>query len=232
MGKTASSEDLKAALANYSGALELKAASSKTSNDLVALDAWFRGDLRERIQTVGYLTKEDIVKLMKWKLARGKFRPTLMSLVSSNDSKDVEAITKEALQLGTAAPSKVMNKLCELKGVGPATASAILSTYAFEDVPFLSDEASLAMGLGTPKYTAKYFEQFREAMQRRLQAEEGWKTMETLEMACWAWVVLGSQPAQSTSTVESSSTKRSAPADNGESALKAGKRPRHGSKKQ
>ncbi|GFP84414.1 hypothetical protein PHJA_000585200 [Phtheirospermum japonicum] len=76
---------------------------------------------------------------MEWKLARGKWRPRLLSFFSSlNDAVVRDASGKAFASLPDV--SKAMGELTILKGVGPATASAVLATYAPDVVPFMSDE--------------------------------------------------------------------------------------------
>ena len=82
-----------------------------------------------------------------------------------------------------------MDILSELRGIGPATASAIVAVYNPGE-PFFSDEATLAVGLGTPKYTAKFYEQFKSLMIGKLGSSDAFATMEDLEKACWAKSVL------------------------------------------
>lgn len=81
-----------------------------------------------------------------------------------------------------------MLTLCKLKAVGPATASLILS-IAFDDIPFLSDEAAEVMQMGKPDYKLPFYLKFHAAMQTRVK-EEGWKSVEVLEKACWSWMTL------------------------------------------
>lgn len=58
-------------------------------------------------------------------MQRGKFRPRLMELVSSNKPEQVESITRKGLE---AMPDveKAIKILSQLHGVGPATASGEL----------------------------------------------------------------------------------------------------------
>lgn len=132
------------------------------------LDDWRANDLATLIQKrykdtkKTYLTKEELVLLMDWKLAKGKFRPTLPKLIKSNEEDDVKLVTEEGLGmfLDSIKPFKkghiedlkayqkivkdALKKVCELKGVGPATGSLILSTlYKISDLapPFFSDES-------------------------------------------------------------------------------------------
>lgn len=65
-----------------------------------------------------------------------------MDFVSSLDEATVESASQKAFQ---ALPdiSKAVTELTVLKGVGPATASAVLAAYAPEVAPFMSDEVKL-----------------------------------------------------------------------------------------
>lgn len=82
---------------------------------------------------------------------RGTFRPTLRGLIASNLDQTVKETTEEAFRIygrGKGSPSQAnkdyvltaVKKLCVLKGVGPATASLILSVAFPQSVPFFSDE--------------------------------------------------------------------------------------------
>lgn len=86
---------------------------------------------------------DDVKSLVEWKLKHGKFRPTLMKLVSSNDETFVEDTIKNALDV-YKKPSDTpaaLDILTKLKGIGPATASLLLSVHDPTSVIFFSDEA-------------------------------------------------------------------------------------------
>lgn len=56
-----------------------------------------------------------------------------------------------------------------LQGVGPATASAMLTVYS-SSLPFMSDEALAAALPGRPEYTVKKYIQLVEALRDKAAA--------------------------------------------------------------
>ncbi|KZP17182.1 hypothetical protein FIBSPDRAFT_865187 [Athelia psychrophila] len=97
----------------------------------------------------------------------GKFRPNLLALAVSNTSDQITSTTSRAFQLLSKAPtsesppsqtnSNVMAAIAELvtlKGIGPASASLLLSVFAPADVPFFSDEAFRWIKFHDPASTA------------------------------------------------------------------------------
>ncbi|OAL71614.1 hypothetical protein A7D00_4519 [Trichophyton violaceum] len=95
----------------------------------------------------GFINKDEMVQLMDWKLKHGSFRPALMGLIRSNAESQVEIVSKmafsslaEASQAGVF-PEAAVQLLCKsFRGVGPATASLILSLAPETSTPFFSDE--------------------------------------------------------------------------------------------
>ncbi len=136
--------------------------------DLVQLDTWYYNHLPQLIhaRTPPHCTANEIVDVVKWKLARGKWRPALLSYAKAHTNATVVAATTAAfaalmLPSGTssdtsdassdtpptsrappppAAVSAALAHLTALKGVGVATASALLAA-ADPSVPFMSDDA-------------------------------------------------------------------------------------------
>ncbi|GAA5858797.1 hypothetical protein JCM1840_006560 [Sporobolomyces johnsonii] len=203
-----SKAELEAALARYPAALELRAQASKTSRDLVQLDSWYRRDLRDALrarmdqheQNEAYLLKDELTRLMDWKLARGTWHPRLQSLIASNPPALVRSHTLLSpfpFPFPASAAASTLSRLSKLAGVGPATASGVLALWAPDREPFMSDEAMdhvAAYGAGQAgvvakrAYTEKGWREFRDRMRRRMD-DEGWGSMEELEMALWAWGV-------------------------------------------
>lgn len=110
--------------------------------NLISLDDFYRKELPNLLHQRDpnpYITTHELSRLMEWKLARGKWRPRLLSFVSSLD----DAVVRDASQKAFASVpdvSKAVSELTVLKGVGPATASAVLAAYAPDVAPFMSDE--------------------------------------------------------------------------------------------
>ncbi|PNS14029.1 hypothetical protein CAC42_6542 [Sphaceloma murrayae] len=102
---------------------------------------------RKKSKDGTYLEKDELVTLVKWKLSHGTFRPRLLSLATANTA--VPTISRTAFALvpsplpSPLSPSTLLpalKHLCILSGVGPATASLLLSSLCPDHVPFFSDE--------------------------------------------------------------------------------------------
>merc|ERR1712029_612261 len=108
--------------------LKAEAKSSKPDN-VIKLDKWYQNELPKKIKSRGkdlHLTHDEMVQTIKWKLARGKFRPNLVNLVQMNTPRVVMQETKKAFRklVKTGDLQSAANVLCNIKGVGPAMASA------------------------------------------------------------------------------------------------------------
>ncbi|KAL7926782.1 hypothetical protein ACQKWADRAFT_278567 [Trichoderma austrokoningii] len=101
---------------------------------------------------------EDIETLVEWKLRHGKFRPKLLSLVSSNPPATVSQTLDLARNLYTTSNDAraTVRALAKLKGIGPATASLLLSVHDAQNAIFFSDEAFYWLCCGGKKATIKY----------------------------------------------------------------------------
>lgn len=102
--------------------------------------------LREHGEEPLLLTKDQVATLVDWKLSHGKFRPSLRGLVQQNPAELVETTTGDAFaiyegsQKTSADVKTAIGSLAKLRGIGPATASLLLSVYDEDHVPFFSDE--------------------------------------------------------------------------------------------
>lgn len=78
--------------------------------------------------------------------SHGTFRPSLKALVQENDDQRVRAITRDGLSIdlihhgNQKSAGDALDVLTQLRGVGPATASLLLSVGNPKMAPFFSDE--------------------------------------------------------------------------------------------
>merc|ERR1711892_1219131 len=183
----------------YQEALQAKADSKNSKSEiLIKLDKWYQNELPKKIKSRGkeaHLTHEEIVQTIKWKLARGQFRPRLKDLIQMNTPRVVMQETKKAFR----AISKkndleaAVSALSNLKGVGPALASAVLAAGAPEIAPFMADELLLSMpeveGIDyTMKEYMKLVEKTKECVER-LNASGGSWNPHKVEMTIWAYYI-------------------------------------------
>jgi hypothetical protein len=146
--------------------------------DIEDLDKWrneFPKELVNRYKEDSlYITKKELKKLMDWKLHKGKYRATLPKLIQQNDEKLVVQCSKSAFLTILKGKGKEddpkeyiktikssMATICQLRGVGPATGSLILSLLSeitHRAPPFFSDEAGMYVltQLGEFKGKLKY----------------------------------------------------------------------------
>lgn len=152
-------------------------------------------------------------------MTRGIWRPRNKQLVSSNDENEVEIASKEAFVLVKDGSEKNIKKamgiLSKLKGVGPATSSALLACYCPTVIPFMSDEALKCTNLPL-SYTQKNYMEFQKKIKDKwdsLDNSEG-ITINDLQQALWSYTYckqgnIIDDESKETKTVDSSSTKSS-----------------------
>ena len=134
------------ALQNYPSVLKAVAAKKKNKEELLDLDKELRGKTfcAKVLGRDGgpYLTSEELSKIMKYKLNRGKMRP-LQALCDSNSAQHVEVVSRKAFAAASKGPKhtrEAVMELSKLRAVGPATASLILSLF-YPHISFMADEA-------------------------------------------------------------------------------------------
>jgi hypothetical protein len=135
-----------ACLGAYESCVRAKQGKTPTTKHLAQDDTWLRTVLPQKLRSSQCLSHADMSRVCRWKLARGKWRP-LQKMVDSNSADAVEQASGQAtaaLRRGQVqAALKLLSK--GLRGVGPATASAVLAAHSPELAPFMADEAMEAV---------------------------------------------------------------------------------------
>ena len=167
-----------------------KAQSNLSKQSFADDDKWKEKELPNIIQEQKHMTLKQLERLMIWKLRRGVFRPTLMGLIRRNENKSVVELTEAGFKAAHLNVEEGIDVLCQLKGVGPATASAILSVYLPTEVPFMSDEAMDAV-LGLPRlYTKAQFIQYQKALKNKYEKLGSTWSPATIEKTLWCAAML------------------------------------------
>jgi len=168
----------------------------RKSTKLTELDAFVTKEVPRRIteRSPPHITGEEYVKIVEWKLTRGKNRPGLL-----NRAKELrEDVVREASTKAFAAAREAKKEnelvqalapLTDLKGCGPATASAVMS-LCDERYAFFSDEAFVvAIGNKSSNYTLARYRDFLHAISRKfeqLNDKTNTLTVSRLERALWS----------------------------------------------
>ena len=152
------------ALAGYDAAI-----AAVPSGRLVDHDAWYRTELPTRIasRTPGHVDHDEMVRITEWKMARGVWRAPNLVLVRSNTPDEVVNASRLAAEQ-IPHPTKPVTALVTLKGVGAATASALLAVMAPSVYPFFDEDvAAQVPQLGPVAWTNGYYAKYAAALRER-----------------------------------------------------------------
>ncbi|KAI0462859.1 hypothetical protein LJB42_003662 [Komagataella kurtzmanii] len=195
----------------YPKALKAKAQTKKDQAKLLQLDKWKEEEISKTLdhryqkESHLFLTKEELIKLVEWKLEKGKFRPTLRKLVSSNDETVVKQVTGRGYDTFIAyiqgkeefltSVKKSLEEFCTLKGVGPATATLILSLFPSvgdkKVVPFFSDESFMYFNDIKIKYTLREYVDIYLPKVEAIGEEAGINDLSIIEKFTWTLFMKG-----------------------------------------
>ncbi len=93
------------------------------------------------------ISKENLLAIVKWKFGVGKPRHALMKHLTSNTERSVQELSRSSIakarrstesEMGSA--KKALEDFAKLKGVGPATASALLTLVKPDLFAYMYDE--------------------------------------------------------------------------------------------
>jgi hypothetical protein len=132
-----------------------------------------------------YITKDELLKVVvKWKFKVGKPRLALMKHLNSNTETSVVEHSTDAIEKARTAAyktedsttKKALEDLTKLKGVGPATASAILVLVQPDAFAYMYDEV-IECFLPKRTYTLKTYMSLNEGcLEIASKLGNGWST--------------------------------------------------------
>lgn len=155
---------------------------------LPELDTWYRDVLPPLIRgrTPMTMTHAEMVRVTEWKMARGVWRAPNLVLVKGNSPEAVEAAGAAASAL-LDTPGKAVGAITELKGVGPATASAVLAIMDPTRYPFFDEDVAMQVPtLGVVAWTLGYYRRYADALVARAALLGTDWTAVMVERALWS----------------------------------------------
>jgi anti-sigma factor RsiW len=136
---------------------------------LVVLDDWYRDELPAAIvaRRPAHVTRDELVRVVEWKMRRGAFRPRNLALARSNSDEAVETASGEAFERAGDVNAAI-RRLGILSGIGPATASAVLAAFQPERYPFFDDVVAGAIpDFGAVKFSIREYLDYAARLQER-----------------------------------------------------------------
>ena len=154
---------------------------------LPARDEWYREEFTPALakREPKDITKDEMVRVTEWKMARGVWRAPNLVLVRSNAPELVREASDAAFAL-VPHFTKPIAKLATLAGVGPATASAVFAVSHPEIYPFFDElVAQQVQGLGEVAWTLGYYAKYAAALRERAGLLGGGWSAGMVERALW-----------------------------------------------
>lgn len=131
---------------------------AKGGKELVDLDRYCQDLLVPNMQQNKHITKDELLKIVQWKFLKGKPRHALMNHLRANTPKSVQDHSKAGMDFADQGdPEGAITEIAKLRGVGPATASAVLSLYRPDLFAFMDDEVIECLYAGKRGYTAAIY---------------------------------------------------------------------------
>ena len=178
-------EDWQRALEAYPAVIE-----AQEVNGLPELDRWYREELPGLIQsrTPPIMDLEELSQVVRWKMRRGEWRARNLALVRGNPEEIVIECARMAFD-PTTPPRRALATFAELKGVGPATASAALAAARPTEFPFLDDLVGMAVpSAGEPTFTVGYYFKYADALLQKAATLGSPWTAQSVGLALWSAV--------------------------------------------
>ncbi|XP_053211882.1 putative uncharacterized protein DDB_G0282133 [Panonychus citri] len=190
-------------LSQYKQVFKIRAQVTRGSKksgpqDAIKLDDWYQEELPKILQSRKdkHVRYEELVQITKWKFLRTKNRAGLLDLVRINTELAVKQASTKAFKKCPTNLQGAISALVNLKGIGVATASAILCACFPEICPFMADECLVSVpGIENTNYSINEFMAFADQIKaccERLQAADPsakW-TPHKVELTLWThyWI--------------------------------------------
>lgn len=149
-------------------------------NELAAIDAWYQNKLPDLIaaRNPAYVTKDEFLEILRWKMKRGDWRETNRLRIVNTDARVIKKHAQDAFTAARALDANIptaskeykkpIQFLCELDGVGPATASAALAAFRPDLYPFFDEWiAKQIPNLGKVAFTPSYYWKYADALREK-----------------------------------------------------------------
>jgi hypothetical protein len=153
-----------AALADYKACI-----ARQPSELLQKRDPWYRDTLPGAISArpEPYVTRDELIWVVEWKMARGVWRARNLHLARANEPEAVEQASRAAFAAADEE-RRALKLLGSLRGVGPATVSAVLAAHRPEAYPFFDDVvAAQVPGLPVGDFSVKAYLAYAAALRER-----------------------------------------------------------------
>lgn len=175
-------------------------------NQLPEIDAWYRGALPQLIaaRKPPYVTKDEFLEILRWKMKRGDWREYNRIRIVNTDARAIKKAAQDGLtaardldpSVPTASkPYKLpIQIICELDGVGPATASAVLAPFRPDLYPFFDEWIARQIPLlGKVAFTPSYYWKYADALRGKANElrESCGKEWNAQEVGQALWVASG-----------------------------------------
>ena len=116
------------------------------------------------------VSQEELLRVIRWKMGRGVWRERNLRLAQENPEQEIVDRTARALA-AVPDPRQPVVEIARLRGVGAATASAVLAALHPADYPFLDKTVAVQVrGLGAPAFTVPYYLAYASALHTRAAA--------------------------------------------------------------
>eukprot|EP00742_Colponemidia_sp_Colp-10_P009485 GILJ01010346.1.p1 GENE.GILJ01010346.1~~GILJ01010346.1.p1 ORF type:complete len:313 (+),score=38.21 GILJ01010346.1:122-940(+) len=173
-----------------------KVSSSKKNKDLKSLDDWYLHELPVLLHSREpdpYMEQKELSKLVKWKLTRGQWRPRLQQFADQLSEEVVKEASQNAFRLLSSSNMKeAIEAMASLKGIGPATSSAVLAAFRPDLLSFMSDEALIHAPSISKEYTLHMYLKLMDVIGRKRKQlykddpDTAW-TAQKVEQAVWSF---------------------------------------------